>query len=183
MIVFNEVTMNNKIIWLMIFFVFILEGTMVHWLIPTDWYNGLQVAPQFVLVLVLFVSINRNRHLGLFFGLLFGLLHDVVYGSPMIGPHSFSMGLAAYSAGVIAKRLKITMSSSLFMISFFIVLYDVANFSLFRMFRVINVTFGTTFSDFIMPTLLFNLLFAVIIYVPARKWLESSQDHREDESP
>ncbi|MEX2415652.1 MAG: rod shape-determining protein MreD [Paenibacillaceae bacterium] len=174
--------MNNKIIWLLIFIVFILEGTLVHWLIPTDWYNGLQVAPHFVLVLVLFVSINRNRHLGLFFGLLFGLLHDIVYASPMIGPHSFSMGLAAYSAGVIAKRLKITMISSFFVISFFIVLYDVANFSLFRMFRVIDVPFNTILSDFIMPTLLFNLLFAVIIYVPARRWMESSKVHR-DESP
>lgn len=175
--------MNNKMIWLVIFIIFILEGTIVHWLIPTDWYSGLQVAPHFVLVLVLFVSMYRNRHLGLFFGLLFGLMHDIVYASPMIGPHSFSMGLAAYSAGVIAKRLKITMISSLFMISFFILLYDVANFSLYRMFRVIDMPFGSTFSDFIMPTLLFNLLFAVIIYVPARKWLESSQVHREDESP
>jgi len=174
--------MNNKIIWLLIFIVFILEGTLIHWLIPTDWYNGLQVAPHFVLVLVLFVSMNRNRHLGLFFGLMFGLMHDIVYASPMIGPHSFSMGLAAYSAGVIAKRLKVTMISSLFMISFFIVIYDVANFSLYSMFRVIDIPFGTTFTDFIMPTLLFNLLFAVIIYVPARRWLESNHAQREEES-
>jgi rod shape-determining protein MreD len=174
--------MNNKIVWLMIFIVFIFEGTLIHWLIPTDWYNGLQVAPHFVLVLILFVSMNRNRHLGLFFGLLFGLMHDIVYASPMVGLHSFSMGLVAYSAGVITKRLKITMISLLFMISFFILLYDVANFSLYRMFRVIDVPFLTTFSSFIVPTLLFNLLFAVIIYVPARRWIESSQDHREDES-
>ncbi len=174
--------MNNKIIWLAIFIVFILEGTLVHWLIPTDWYNGLQVAPHFVLVLVLFVSTMRNRHLGLLFGLLFGLMHDIVYASPMLGPHSFSMGLAAYSAGVMAKRMKITLISSLFMISIFIVLYDVANFALYRMFRVIEVPFVSTFSNFIMPSLLFNLLFAVIIYVPARKWLEMSQVRREDET-
>ncbi len=174
--------MNNKIIWLTIFIVFILEGTLVHWLIPTNWYNGLQVAPHFVLVLVLFVSICRNRHLGLVFGLMFGLMHDIVYASPMLGPHSFSMGLAAYSAGVIARRMKITLSSSLFTISFFIVLYDIANISLYRMFRVIDVPFTTTFTDFMMPTLLFNLLFAVVIYVPARKWMESRQEHREDES-
>lgn len=174
--------MNNKIIWLTIFIVFILEGTLVHWLIPTDWYNGLQVAPHFVLVLVLFVSIIRNRHLGLIFGLMFGLMHDIVYASPMLGPHSFSMGLAAYSAGVIAKRTKLTMISSLFIISFFIILYDIANLSLYRMFRVIDIPFAITFSDFIMPTLLFNLLFAVVIYVPARRWMESSIEHREDES-
>jgi rod shape-determining protein MreD len=175
--------MNNKIIWLLIFSVFILEGTWVHWLIPTDWYNGLQVAPHFVLVLVVFFSIIRNRHLGLFFGLMFGLIHDVVYASPMIGPHSFSMGLTAYAAGVIAKRTKITMFSSLFVISFSLVLYDVVNFLVFRMFRVIHIPFMTTFSDFIMPTLLFNLLFAVIVYVPARRWMERGQDHREEESP
>ncbi|MEX1029603.1 MAG: rod shape-determining protein MreD [Paenibacillaceae bacterium] len=174
--------MNNKIIWLLIFIVFILEGTWVHWLIPTGWYNGLQVAPHFVLVLVLFVSIIRNRHLGLFFGLMFGLMHDIVYASPMLGPHSFSMGLTAYAAGVMAKRLKITMISALFMISFSIVLYDVVNFLVFRMFRVIDVPFITIFSDFIMPTLLFNLLFAVIVYVPARRWMDRRKVHQEDES-
>ena len=127
--------MNNKMIGLLIFIVFILEGTWIHWLVPMDWYNGLLVAPHLVLVLVLFLSIIRNRHLGLFFGLLFGLMHDIVYASPMIGPHSFSMGLTAYAAGVIAKRLKITMVSALFIISFFIVLYDVVNYAVFRMFR------------------------------------------------
>jgi rod shape-determining protein MreD len=174
--------MNNKVIGLLIFIVFILEGTWIHWLVPMDWYNGLLVAPHLVLVLVLFLSIIRNRHLGLFFGLLFGLMHDIVYASPMIGPHSFSMGLTAYAAGVIAKRMKITMVSALFITSFFIILYDVVNYAVFRMFRIIHISFATTFSEFIVPTLLFNLLFAVVVYVPARKWMEKRQEHREEEA-
>lgn len=174
--------MNTKLIGLLIFIVFILEGTWVHWLIPIQWYNGLMVAPHLVLVMVLYLSMIRNRHLGLFFGLLFGLIHDIVYASPMIGPHSFSMGLTAYAAGVVAKRLKISLTSALFISTLFIVLYDVLNYAVFRMFRIINDPFLTIFSNFIVPTLLFNLLFAVIVYVPVRKWMEKGHEHREEEA-
>jgi rod shape-determining protein MreD len=173
--------MNNKTIGFIIFIIFILQGTLVHWMIPSNGYNELQLAPHFVLVFVLFVSIMRNRHLGLFLGLLFGLMHDIVYASPMIGAHSFSMGLVAYSAGIIANRINVTLASSLSIISFSIVLYDVANFFLYRMFRVIIVPFGPAFSDIMIPTFLFNLLFAVIIYVPARKWMERGMGYRETE--
>lgn len=153
---------------------------MIHWFIPSGWHDRISLGSHFTLVIVLFVAIMRNRHLGLLFGLWFGLMHDIVYSSPMIGPHSLSMAIVGYLAGIIARRLKLTIAKSLFIISFSIVLYDAAVYALYRLFRVVVMPFGDMFIDYMMPALFFNLLFAILIYVPARKWLEKNSDRREE---
>lgn len=174
--------MKNRYIVLILFLLFLLEGTLFHWLIPSEWQFKLSLAPHFTLVAVLIVSMQRNRLFGLVLGLVFGLVHDIVYASPMIGPHAFSMAFAAYAAGTAAKRMKLSMAMTFFIISVCIAFYDVTIFSLYRLFRITFMTYGDMLSQHLAPSLLFNLLFAVMIYVPARRWLEMSIEKREEES-
>ena len=173
--------MKNITVWLLIFILFVLEGTLIYWLIPSSWQNGLGLTSHFSLVAILYVTILRNRHVGLFFGLIFGIMHDIVYSSVMIGPHAFSMGLVAYFAGAIARRMKVTIASMLMTISFSILLYDAAIYALYRLFQVIASPISVVFIDYMIPTFLFNLLFAIVIYVPVRKWIVKDLERREEE--
>src|SRR5690606_18078718 len=140
------------------------------------------LAPHLVFVLILYLSIFRHRHLGLVFGLVFGLMHDIVYESPMIGAHGFSMAVIVYSAGAAAKRLKLSLTSSLITISLSLVSYDLLVFSLYRLFRVTGISYSAAISQHVTLSLLFNLLFAIMIYVPARKWLEAKEEKRDEET-
>lgn len=173
--------MRNRFVAVLLFVVFILEGTIVNWLLA--FYSGHQIsiAPHLVLVIVLMVAMQRNRHIGLAFGLVFGFIHDIVYASPMIGPHAFAMALAAYGAGVAAGRIKLNMAMTFFIISLSIVIHDLMVFSLYRMFRVTAMAYAEMITELLTPAILFNLLFAVIIYVPVRKMLEMKTDKREEE--
>lgn len=71
--------MNKRklILILLLFLLFILEGTLVPWLIPTAWQT--RIAPHLVYVVILYFSVYENRHTGLILGLVFGMLHDIVF--------------------------------------------------------------------------------------------------------
>ena len=174
--------MKNRYIGFILLFIFLLEGTLLHWLIPSAWQQQLGIAPHFTLVAAMIYSMLRDRHIGLLLGFIFGLMHDIVYASPMIGPHGISMAFAAYGAGIAAKRLKLNMAMTFVVLSAGIIFYEIILFSLYKLFRVIMMDFDKMFSELLLPNLLFNLLFAILIYVPARKLLEMKADKREEES-
>ncbi|GJM79272.1 hypothetical protein HMSSN139_17680 [Paenibacillus sp. HMSSN-139] len=71
--------MNKRklILYLLMFLLFILEGTLVPWLVPSAWQS--RIAPHLVYVVILYFSVYENRHSGLILGLVFGILHDIVF--------------------------------------------------------------------------------------------------------
>lgn len=174
--------MKSRYVGFILFFVFLLEGTLVYWLIPSDWQQDLSLAPRFMLVMLMIYTMNRNRHIGLAYALVFGLIHDIVYASPMIGAHSLSMAIVVYMTGFTGHRLKLNMAKSFLIIAVALLSYDMIVFSLYRLFRVTVMTYNTMFAEQLAPTLLFNLLFAIIIYVPMRKLLEKGIKVREEEA-
>jgi len=175
--------MKNRYVALILLFSFLLEGSLlVPWLIPAQWQNKLLLAPHFTLIILLLFSMLRSRHLGLVFGLAIGLMQDIVYASPMLGPHAFSMAFAAYAAGIAANRIKMNITLTFFVVSFCLLVYDFTIFSIYYLFRITPMAYGDLVTQLLTPSLLFNLLFAVLIYVPARKWLEVKMESRDVES-
>lgn len=173
--------MKNRYIAYVILLFFLFEGTLLIWMLPAEWRTKYMLAPHLVFVVILYLSIFRHRHLGLLFGLIFGLMQDIVYESPMIGAHGFSMALIAYTAGAAAKRLKLSLTSTFLLVSASLVSYDLLVFSLYRLFRVTGIPYSVAITQHVTLSLLFNLLFAVLIYVPARKWLAAKVERRSEE--
>lgn len=173
--------MKNRYALYVLLLFFLLEGTLMIWLLPAEWRTKFMLAPHLVFVLILYLSLFRHRHLGLLFGLVFGLMQDIVYESPMIGAHGFSIAVIAYTAGAAAKRLKLSLTASLVTISVSLMSYDLLVFSLYRLFRVTSVSYSTAITQHVTLSLLFNLLFAVLIYVPARRWLEMKVEKKDEE--
>ena len=174
--------MKKRYIGYILLLLFLTEGTLLYWLLPTAWQTQFMLVPHVTFVAIVLTSMIRHRHLGLLLGLCFGLLHDIVYESPMIGAHGFSMAIAVYLAGAIAWRIKLNIAFTFFVISLAIVIYDVTVFSLYQLFQVTTFTYTEMLSSHLLVTLLFNLLFAIMIYVPARKWFEAKAVKREDEN-
>src|SRR5690606_8350967 len=148
----REVTMKKRYIGFILLFFFLLEGTLFYWILPIEWQTKLMLVPHLTTVAVLLISILRHRHLGLMLGLAFGLLHDIVYEGPMIGAHGFSMAFVAYLAGAVARRVKLNIALTFFIISLSIVFYDFIVFSLYPLFRVTHITYGVMLTQHLTVT-------------------------------
>ncbi|WP_274649962.1 rod shape-determining protein MreD [Paenibacillus humicola] len=158
---------------------FLAEGTVFYWLMP-DSLAG-RVIPRFTLAFVLFAAMYRDRHTALLLGFFFGLLQDMAYYGRMIGVHAFGMAIAGYLTGFIFKRKKPTMMMSLSVMFLSTLFYEALLYSVYRLFRLTHETFEWALSDHILPSLLLQVLFALALYVPARRWFEGSVKKKAEE--
>ncbi|WP_141334303.1 rod shape-determining protein MreD [Paenibacillus sp. tmac-D7] len=165
--------MSYKKLWLILFGLFLLETTLLPWIIPLSWQSNVEVNPHFVLVVVLFIGLYIHRHVALMYGLIFGMLFDFMTFSPMLGPVTFAMGLAGYLAGLMQGRIYSSIVISMLVIGLGHLFYDAALFGIYRLFRVTHIQFEWVFLHRMLPSMLINLLFALVIYVPIRRLFES----------
>ncbi|TMV52919.1 rod shape-determining protein MreD [Paenibacillus mesophilus] len=174
--------MRRYRIFLGLFILFLLEGTIFSWIIPPVWQSTVLVAPHLVLAGVIFIAIYRSRYQGLVYGLAFGLLQDFIYYGHALGVYSFSMGLVGYLVGLAFRPSSRGIFISLLaaMLGFFA--YDSLVYGIYRVFLgVVHIGYEWTFLNQILPSMLFNALIALLIYMPARKWLEDADADREPE--
>ncbi|KZE67631.1 rod shape-determining protein MreD [Paenibacillus polymyxa] len=162
--------MRGQVLILLLFVLFIAEGTILPWLLPDSWHP--RMVPNFVYVVILFVSVYYSRHTALVLGIVFGLIHDVVYYGFIIGPYSFAMGLSAYLLGLVftARRAPMPIMMAAVLIGSF--LLDSMLFAIDQLFQLNHQTFNWALAQYMIPDLFIHFLFALIIYVPVRKQLQ-----------
>jgi rod shape-determining protein MreD len=165
--------MSKSWIYVCLAVTFLLEGTLLQWLVPGAWQSKIYVAPHFMLVFVLYIGLYMNRHTALIYGLVIGLFQDFIYYSPMLGPISFSMGLTGYLAGLMHGRVYSSIVVSMMVIAMGNLAYESIIYALYRLFRVTHVELQWVFLHQMLPSMLINLLFALAVYVPLRKYFES----------
>ncbi|MBR2567742.1 MAG: rod shape-determining protein MreD [Paenibacillus sp.] len=164
--------MNRNWMILFMFLLFLIEGTWLPFVIPDVWSDRL--FPQLVFIVVLYHAVYKHRHTALMMGLGFGLLQDIVYYGHMIGPHTFSMGLLGYLAGLLFSTRNTSMMVMM-MISFMgSFIYQTIIFGIYALFSVQHLEFKDALLNYMIPSLFIQLLFALIIYVPMRKWFETA---------
>lgn len=168
----------QRIILVMLLF-FIAEGTVFYWLLPESLVG--RIVPMFTLAFVLFSALYRGRHTALILGMSFGLLQDLAFYGLIIGVHSFSMGLVGYMTGLLMERKRSTLLMALTMIGLSTLVYQTLNHFIYQVFRLTDQTFEWALLEHILPSLFLQLLFALIIYVPARRWFEGSGKKKSEE--
>ncbi|MFC5650084.1 rod shape-determining protein MreD [Paenibacillus solisilvae] len=161
----------QRIVLVMLLF-FISEGTIFYWLLPDSLVG--RVVPMFTLAFVLFSGLYRGRHTALILGMAFGLLQDLSFYGLIIGVHSFSMGLVGYLTGLLMERKRSTLLMAVTMIGLSTLVFQTLNHFIYSVFRLTDQTYEWALSQHILPSLFLQLIFAIIIYVPARRWFEGS---------
>lgn len=172
---------NRWLVSLLLLF-FLLEGGLFPWLLPVPRAEGFAMMPRLVMTGILYLAMMRSRNLGLACGLAFGFLQDVVYDSPMLGVHGFSMAAAAYAAGTAGMRVKAGIVLPFAILALGLAANELIVFALYRLFQIMDMALSDFLVRQLAPTLLLNLLLAVALFVPARKWLVHAPDKREEET-
>ncbi|NOV04075.1 rod shape-determining protein MreD [Paenibacillus planticolens] len=167
--------MNRHLLWLILLGLFILQGSIVVWLLPASWQGSVHVTPHFTLVFILFIGLFHHRHSALIYGLIFGLLHDFNYYGAMLGVYSFGMGLTGYLAGLAQRRQPNLIFYNLLITGVGLLLFEFINYGINRLFKLIDIDLNFALTHYMLPSVLFNLLFALVCYVPIRKLLEGKR--------
>ncbi|MFC0212596.1 rod shape-determining protein MreD [Paenibacillus chartarius] len=164
--------MRRHYIWMLLFVLLLLQGTVMVWLMPASWQSVTFVVPHFTLTVVIFVGLYIGRHPALIYGIIFGLLQDFLFYGTMLGVYSFGMGLTGYLAGLLQRRVPGSLMYRLISVGLGQFLFNVINYGLNRLFNVTKAPFEHMLTSQMLPSLLFNVAFALLIYVPLRRLLE-----------
>lgn len=151
----------------MVVVVFVLEGTVMQVISPETWGLSWTTVPRFALVCCIFISTFLGRREGLYYGLAFGFLQDVLFGQ-VIGIYMMSMMVASYFAGMIV--LLFQRGFGMMLVTTIVILFghEWLLYSLFRLFSVAPYDVQWILTRQILPSVVFNLAFALIMYVPIR---------------
>jgi rod shape-determining protein MreD len=150
---------------------FIIESLFVE-LFPVRFLTeGHILVPRFLLAGILLLTIYGSKKQGIWYGLLFGLMFDIVY-TEVIGIYLFMFPLTAY---FVSKLMKILQSNII--IATIMILLGIAFLEIlvYEMNYLIHIT-GIPFSQFInmrlLPTLIINFIFLIIFVYPLKKQFE-----------
>ncbi|WP_322907902.1 rod shape-determining protein MreD [Paenibacillus campi] len=158
------------VLLLLLFLVFIWEGTIVPWLIPDSMHGRL--IPHLTYILILFVAIYYHRHTALVLGLIFGLLQDVVFYGDMIGAYAFAMGLSAYVLGLLFQSTKAPYPLMMTVVLIGSLLLDHLLYGIYLVFGLTRDSYAWALGHYMFPNLLLHFVFALLICVPVRRQLE-----------
>jgi rod shape-determining protein MreD len=163
--------------FIVMFLLFLLEGTVVQALVPDAWGLPWTVVPRFVLIGIVFAGLYAGRRKALYFGLFFGLLYDIVY-TDIIGVYAFSMGITGYLAALSSQYFH--QNWLLVFINVILVIFcnEWLTYGLYHLFHIAAVDVGNLMIYQILPTVLFNALFALFIFRPMSKLLEGADGEK-----
>ncbi|MUT64527.1 rod shape-determining protein MreD [Paenibacillus sp. NEAU-GSW1] len=160
----------NRLIVVMLL-IFLIEGTIMPWIIPPDFAG--RIVPHFTFVFVMYAALYSGRHYGLLLGIAFGFLQDIVFFGHLMGVHAFVMGLISYFTGLLLERRRSTLLTALSIIGLGSIVYDSTVYFIYKVFRITNETYAWALLDYILPSLFLQLAFALACYVPARRMNEN----------
>lgn len=159
---------TNRVI-LCILAMLVIENSIVPWLVPPAWSERL--LPHLCFIMVLFVAGFAGRHKAFMFGLGFGLLQDILAYGHLIGPYGFGMGLLGYLAGLAAERRSFTIGFFVWIVLVGGFLLDTIVYLIYKLFRLTELQYAYVFYWQVAPTTILQLMIALLLYVPVRRFL------------
>ncbi|MNB88807.1 Rod shape-determining protein MreD [compost metagenome] len=171
--------MRRSVLVLLLFLLFIVQGTLLPWLLPDVWQ--MRIIPNLVFIVILFVTIYHHRHTALILGLSFGILHDVVFYGRILGAHSFAMGLSAYLIGLIFQIPRAPLPLMMSVVLLGSLLEDSMLFSIYSVFNLNREPYNWALLNYMLPTMLFHFAVGLLLYIPVRRQLELIKKETRDE--
>jgi rod shape-determining protein MreD len=160
---------------------FLAEGTVSQVFSPQSFGQTMVIVPRFALVGAILVSFFLGRREGLIYGMALGFLHDVLFGD-LIGVYTLSMMVASYFSGLIVMLFHRSIAVCFTTITIILFGHEWLVYSLFRLFSVSAIDVQWVLTKQIIPNVLANVLFAVLIYLPLSKLCDKVRARREKAS-
>jgi rod shape-determining protein MreD len=175
--------MRNSIVLYVFFALFLLEGTVFPWLIPYQVDRYMTIVANPLLIMTVFVGVHVHRHKALIYGFSFGLLKDVIFYGHVIGIYTFSTAIIGYFSGLVFRHFHQTFVLSIVAVALGNLGYEIIVYGLYRLLNIVDVDWKWALFHQFLPTVMFNTLLAVFLYLPVHRFLlRNHQETDEDNS-
>lgn len=167
--------MKHLYIPLILFFFLIIEGVALELLPVSVLASDLVIVPHWVLLFLVLTSIFFERdttYFSIIYALVFGLLIDVVY-TGILGVYMISYAIVIYLVLGLRKLLHGNIHVSLLLGIMSVILADMAIHVIYSAAGVIQMMWNYYWLDRLLPTVLLNMVFLLILYPFTAKRLVS----------
>ncbi|GGB28222.1 rod shape-determining protein MreD [Virgibacillus dakarensis] len=163
--------MKRLFLPLILFLIVILEGVSLE-LLPTRLVTGeLLIIPHWPLVFLVCISIfydKENTYTSVFYAIIFGMLIDVVY-TGILGVYMFTYALVIYIVRGLKKLLHANFYVTLLLGFLGIAMADFIIYIIFSVIDLADMTLVHYLVYRLLPSILANLLFLLVLYPLVRK--------------
>ncbi|MDV2581122.1 rod shape-determining protein MreD [Alkalibacillus haloalkaliphilus] len=148
-------------------FIFFVTQSVAAELIPQSfWLGSLYYIPHWTLIFAILIITFYDRehsYVGLLNGLAFAFLTDLVYTN-LLGVYFLAYGLALYMVHVLKRYLHKNFLVVLVFSILGLAAAEVLIYSLYFIIGQVDLSFNAYIFNRLIPTLLINILFLLIIY-------------------
>jgi rod shape-determining protein MreD len=159
---------------------FIFESIFIE-LMPAKFFSGQHIlVPHLLIMAILLLTIYGNRNLGILYGFIFGLLFDVVY-TEVVGIYLFMFPVIAYLISKIMKVLQTNLTIVSIVTLLGVGLLEIGVYEMNFLIHRTTMGFSSFFGNRLVPTLVLNLIFIVLVAYPLKRQFEKLADQLRNE--
>jgi rod shape-determining protein MreD len=170
--------MARFLLTMTVLLLFVLEGTVVQVISPSTGGLSWMTVPRFALVSTILISMFLGRREGLYYGMVFGLLQDVLYGQ-VIGIYTVSMMVASYFSGLIVLLFHRGFGMVLITSALILFGHEWLLYSMYRVFALAPHDVQWILNRQILPTVVLNTLCSVALYIPIKRMCKAIESKRD----
>jgi rod shape-determining protein MreD len=150
---------------------FLFESVFVE-MLPAELFKSSSIfVPHFLMVAIIFVTVYISQKHGIMYGFIFGILFDIVY-TEIIGIYLFMFPLVAYITSWIMRILQ----TNIILVSFVAILgvafLELGVYEMNFLIGRTDMIFASFMDIRLVPTLILNLIFIILVSYPLRKYLD-----------
>ena len=150
---------------------FLFESVFVE-MLPAELFKSSSIfVPHFLMVAIIFVTVYISQKHGIMYGFIFGILFDIVY-TEIIGIYLFMFPLVAYITSWIMRVLQ----TNIILVSFVAILgvgfLELGVYEMNFLIGRTDMVFASFMDIRLVPTLILNLIFIILVSYPLRKYLD-----------
>lgn len=148
------------------------ESLFVEFLPSFSFLDNRIMVPRFLLVVLVMMGIYYFRNVTLIYAAIFGLVFDIYY-TGVIGVYLFLFPIAVYAASKMMKVLQINVLALGLAVLVIVALTEALVYGLNILLFDVKMTAGQFLYNRLIPTLILNLIFYLIIFFPLSRWLQN----------
>lgn len=163
---------------LILLLILVFEGVALDILPINLLANKSLIIPHWIFVFLLFIAIYYDRddtYFSVFYAIVFGLLIDVVY-TGIIGVYMFSYAIVIYFVHGLKKTVHTNIYITILIGIVSIGLAEISINFIYTAINIIDVSWQQYVVYRLMPTILANLVFLLVLYPIVRKRLTKWQE-------
>ncbi|SHF65400.1 rod shape-determining protein MreD [Ornithinibacillus halophilus] len=158
--------MKKLILPLILFFFLVLEGVAIDLLPPILVVGDYMMAPHWVLVFLALITIfydKKDTYIAVVYAIVFGFLIDIVY-TEILGVYMFTYAVVIYLIHSLMKVLQSNFYVTLAVVIGGLIASDVFIHFVYTVIGIAEISWKNYFTVRLLPSLLANILFLLIIY-------------------